>query len=383
LIPTTAVDQNQVGAGWSRTILGLDHQAGGRFTYWTGADPVGDGEYENLACIRLQTSPLELALSGSSMLTFWVDYRIDYQRDGLVVDLSANGGAFNPITPVGGYPGSFARTEAPPCVPSGGSGSWVNACGYPPSQGAITGPAPDASELSGWQQYTFNLGAFQGSTVVIRFNLSSDCNTKGTAILDEVQVSDVLLPTDCMSSGCLPPPSFAGIVSAADLDPSLDTGVRITWGGVSDWGGGGAGIFKVYRSGLEVATLGPGVSSYDDNAAPDNKNFTYIVQASSGGGCGLGDGNTAALHGVDCVDASAAAAVLTVDKGGTVILRSTPIPSAGAYRFLYANNPSQVAGSANALASPTPEARHDVLLDGLNYFYLLEDAPSEACTPAP
>ena len=75
-------------------------------------------------------------------------------------------------------------------------------------------------------------------------------------------------------------------------------------------------------------------------------------------------------------------ATLTVDKSNTVILRSTVIPNAGTYSFLYSNDPTTARTSGTSIGSSTPEARHDVLSDGMDYYYVVEDNRIAEC-PAP
>ncbi|MBL8115413.1 MAG: S8 family serine peptidase, partial [Acidobacteria bacterium] len=95
-------------------------QAGGR-SYHPGP---AAGPYPGSTCAALVTPALELT-TGSS-LSYWARYNLEYQWDGVVVEISTNGGAsWADLPPAGGYPSTLAQTQTPP----------INACGYPSSQG--------------------------------------------------------------------------------------------------------------------------------------------------------------------------------------------------------------------------------------------------------
>ncbi|RMF76035.1 MAG: hypothetical protein D6738_02390 [Acidobacteria bacterium] len=376
------VDENGSGVGWSRSPIAIRHD--GAWSYWSDPDPLGTGRYEALSCISLVGPEIELAPAGASVLSLWLDYEIEYEWDGLVVELSVDGGPFFPIDPIGGYPGTFAQTVAPPCQGApGGTGSWINACDYPPTQGCFTGP--QFGGLSGWQEARFDLSAWSGSRVRFRLNLSTDCGTGGAAIVDELSVSDARLPTHCEPGPCLPAPEFAGLLAATDADPSLASGIELSWGSVSDWGGGGPGTFEVWRDGALVASLPASATSYLDDTAEPNRPHRYQVIARAGSGCALGSPSRAALEATDCGDLDAAVRDalrldVTLSPGRTsVVLRADPVPGAAAWRFPWSTSPQGVSGSPDALVSSTPEARHLVAGDAGTYFYLVEDMRPDGC----
>ena len=71
---------------------------------------------------------------------------------------------------------------------------------------------------------------------------------------------------------------------------------------------------------------------------------------------------------------------LDVDRSpANVILRAQPIPGAARYRFPWSHDPASAPGSPTSLLSDVPETRHGVLTDGLNYFYLVQDASPDGC----
>jgi hypothetical protein len=378
----TVLDETDSDAGWSRSPVAVTHN--GSWSYWSDTDPLGTGRYDALSCTSIVSPEVRLDPVAAPELSIWINYEIEYLWDGVVVELSADGGPFSPITPVGGYPGTFAETVAPPCQGAGGgTGDWINGCDYPPTQGCITGP--EFGGLSGWERYAFDLTAWAGSDVRFRINLSTDCGTNGGTVVDEMTIAGALLPSECASGSCLPAPVFAGVASAEDLDPAVVDGVELTWGTVESWGGGGPGTFEVYRDGELVATLPDGTSSWVDADAVANQPHTYQVIARGGSGCALPSASIARLVATDCGDLPAStidAAELSVrlsPNGTAVVLRSAPLPGETSYRFSWSDAPQTVAGSPTFIPSSVPEARHEVGQDGLTYFYLVEDERPDAC----
>ncbi len=382
LVNETTVDETDAGAGWSRSPIAV-HRSG-NWSYWTDDEPLGTGRYAPLACFGLVGPELSLDATASARLVLYANYSIEHRWDGMVVELSADGGPFAPIPPINGYPSTFANTTAPPCSgDGGGQGAWINGCDYPPTQGCITGPA--SGGLSGWRRFEFNLAAHAGRTIRFRINLSSDCGTDGGAVIDDVSVSGVRLPSACSAGPCWPPPRFSGLLSAEDQDPAAAGAVRLAWGEVVDWGGGGPGRFEVWRDGRLAATLDPSARGWDDHDAEPNRDHAYQVLARSGGGCELPSASPATLVTRDCGALDPAqldGARLTVDRspdGEQVVLRCAPIPGAARYRFPWSLDPATVGSAPAGLESGAPEARHPVLRDGSSYFYLVEDGPAPGC----
>lgn len=382
MLSLTLVDENGTGTGWSRSPVALRHN--GAWSYWSDPEALGSGSYQPLSCIALVSPPVELDAFASPEFTMWVNYQLEFSWDGLVVELSTDGVNFAPIEPLGGYPGSFASTVAPPCAGAGGGqGDWINGCDYPPTQGALTGP--DAGGISGWESYSFDLSAYAGSTVTLRLMISSDCGTQGGVIVDDLSLSGALLPTSCDAGSCMPAPTFAGLVAVRDPDPGVAGGLELSWGSVESWGGGGPGGFEIYRDGVLVGTTPAEDTSFVDAGAIPGALHEYQVLARSGGGCALPSLSAARLDGLDCgavASGSPAGLELSVaisPSGSTLALRATPVPGMDLYRFAWAHDPASVSGSPTALESGAPEARHEVVGDGLNYFYLVEEGVSQAC----
>lgn len=159
-------------------------QTGAR-SYHCGPDA---GTYAPDTCAAL-TTPV-LALANGSVLSYWVNYNVEYQWDGVVVEVSQNGGAWTSLAPTtpAGYPTTLALTEG-------------NACGYPASQGAFSGPTTNAA-LTGWTQYQTALPAgYDNSNVQFRWRFTSDSGAEYQGLyLDSIAVSNVYLPSTCAAT---------------------------------------------------------------------------------------------------------------------------------------------------------------------------------------
>jgi len=158
--------------------------ANGSFSYRSAPGPA----YPADTCAAIATVPLTLA-AGTPQLRYAARYQLESEWDGVVVELSADGGAtWTPLVPAGGYPGSFAQTMDPP----------VNACGYPASQGAFTGES--AGFAAGqFVQISHDLSAYAGQGVLVRWRLSSDPAMQAAGFyLDDIRV-DAELPGTCQA----------------------------------------------------------------------------------------------------------------------------------------------------------------------------------------
>ena len=157
----------------------------GTRSYHCGPDV---GTYPPSTCAAI-TTPV-LALASGSVLSYWVNYNAEYQWDGAVVEISQHGGAWTalPPTPPAGYPASLSATQG-------------NACGYPVTQGAFSGPSGNAA-LTGWTQYQTALPAgYNNSNVQIRWRFTSDSGAEYQGLyLDSISVSNVYLPATCAAT---------------------------------------------------------------------------------------------------------------------------------------------------------------------------------------
>ncbi len=113
----------------------------------------------------LDSPPLYAAPDTALTFRHWIKCELDvnpgrggHSWDGGRVEVSTNGGAaFAPITPVGGYP------------------YLISGWGYVGE--AWPEGTPCFAGTGGWQQVTFNLGAYAGQWIVLRWHFASDGNT--------------------------------------------------------------------------------------------------------------------------------------------------------------------------------------------------------------
>jgi hypothetical protein len=155
----------------------------GSFSYHNSAD---DAPYENNTCAAVTTPPL--TLTAGAALSYQAKYDLEYQYDGVVQEISTDGGTtWNDLLPDGGYPGTFASTGSSPS----------NACGYAASHGAFNGVSTATSNadpgngtaVAVFKPFTTNLASYAGQTVQLRWRFSSDPGTTFDGyFLDQIQI---------------------------------------------------------------------------------------------------------------------------------------------------------------------------------------------------
>ena len=156
----------------------------GTFSYHNSAD---DQIYADNVCASITTPALTLTTGAA--LSIQAKYDLEFQWDGVVQEISTDGGTtWNDLPPTGGYPSSFAQTLDPP----------VNACGYAASHGAFNGVSTAASNADPgngtatavFKPFATSLASYVGQTVQIRWRFSSDGSTAFDGFfLDQVQIS--------------------------------------------------------------------------------------------------------------------------------------------------------------------------------------------------
>ena len=160
----------------------------GSFSYQSAAD---GQPYPDMTCASITTPPL--TLRPDSMLNFKARYNLEYQWDGVAMEISTDGGAsWNNLVPDGGFPTTLAETLNPP----------INACGYPTTKGVFSGVSTAASNanpnndtaVAVFKPFSANLAAYAGQTVQIRWRLATDPASSYFGFqLDEVSIgSDVI-----------------------------------------------------------------------------------------------------------------------------------------------------------------------------------------------
>ena len=142
--------------------------------------------YQPLTCAALTTPPLQLQ-SGSPQLEYDAWYNLEEFWDGIIVEISTDGGqTWQDLPPAGGYPSDLRETSP--------SGTPINQCGYPPSQGAFNGARTQ------FQTYSSDLSAFAGQTVQIRWVFTSDPASEFEGFyLDNVRVTSSSTPAACVA----------------------------------------------------------------------------------------------------------------------------------------------------------------------------------------
>lgn len=141
--------------------------------------------YEDDACAALTTPPLAMSSVGGGTLSYQARYDLELSWDGIVVEISTDGGAtWSDLPPDGGYPGALSLTEP--------NGTPINGCGYPASQGAFTGTN------SAFQPFTHDLSAYADQTILVRWNFTSDPNTTQSGFwIDDIQITSSQTAGEC------------------------------------------------------------------------------------------------------------------------------------------------------------------------------------------
>jgi hypothetical protein len=131
-----------------------NHTTGGTYSWKCGSSS-STGTYSSLSDGGLVTP--EITLTSQATLTFWMWAEIENSTttaawDGAIVEISVNGGAFTRITPVDGYPYTTI---------GGYSHPW-------------TAGTPCWSGDYAWTQMQFDLNAYSGNSVRVRFRFGTD-----------------------------------------------------------------------------------------------------------------------------------------------------------------------------------------------------------------
>lgn len=156
----------------------------GDFSYHNAQD---GANYPDLTCASITMPPL--TLTAGATLAFSARYDIEFEWDGVVMEISTDGGAsWLDLPPDGGYPSTFADTLDPP----------INACGFESTHGAFNGVTTagsnadpnNGSATAVFKPFTANLSGYVGDTVQIRWRMSTDPGASFEGFfLDQVQVT--------------------------------------------------------------------------------------------------------------------------------------------------------------------------------------------------
>ncbi len=159
--------------------------ANGNLSYHTG----GQGpNYPDLTCASIETPALTLGNNAS--LTFSAKYNFEFGWDGVVTEISTNGGAsWVDLPPAGGYPTVFNTGQPSP----------INACGFADGKGIYSGVSTASSNADAdndnatavFKPFSVDLSSYSGQTIKVRWRLSSDPGLNYSGMfLDKVRIGD-------------------------------------------------------------------------------------------------------------------------------------------------------------------------------------------------
>ena len=186
--PDPFVDNAENGsylAGDSTWAVSNLSAANGTLSYHTGGQ---NPSYPDLTCASIETPAL--TLGANAILSFQARYDLEFQWDGIVTEISTDGGSnWTDLPPTGGYPTTFNT----------GATGVINACGYPNGKGIFSGVSTATSNADPdngiatavFKPFTANLASYAGQTVKLRWRLSSDPASNGLGMfLDQVRIGD-------------------------------------------------------------------------------------------------------------------------------------------------------------------------------------------------
>jgi hypothetical protein len=134
-------------------------------------------------------------LDANAELSYYVRYNLEFEWDGIIVEISTDGGTtWTDLPPAGGYPATLADTQG-----ATGSDPPANVCGYLRTQGAFTGPSGNLN-LTEWTQYKSSLAAHAGKSVRIRWRFASDPGLEYEGFyLDDIAIANAKVPGPCVA----------------------------------------------------------------------------------------------------------------------------------------------------------------------------------------
>jgi hypothetical protein len=183
-----AVWQDTVEAGGVFTPAGMwtvspdqNHTPSGSLSYYSGTGT-------DSQCATLTSPPLEIPYTTSfqgAELSFWVKYNLEYNWDGLIVQVSDNRGRTWEKLEVG-YNGTMYSN---------------NGCGFDAKSTSITGPNGNMAPTD-WTLFRGDLTRYAGRKIYVRFIYMTDAaytvppEDGGGAYIDDIQVRT----TDCKAA---------------------------------------------------------------------------------------------------------------------------------------------------------------------------------------
>ena len=292
---TGVVPASNCGGGISWTTSHLqNHTLGGSGSYRSvqagdADNPAGAPPDDN--CSALLSPPLQT--SSGPQLSFWTQYNLEANWDGVVVearvcgDANCTTGTWQVLTNAElnpDYPATLSSTVTGDCsgakvcgdvypYPSGDGTEWINDCDYPSSTSAFTGTN------STWTQYTATLPAgFNNATIQFRFNLTTDCATHNPgAYIDDIAVTNVMVPGVCATGSSCANNPFVNVTPDGPLSLCVGSSQALT---ASLTGGFGPFTYQWSRDGIPIS--GAASSTF---TASGTGSHTYNCSV-HGSGCG-------------------------------------------------------------------------------------------------
>ena len=169
-----------VDTAWSVTN---DRFATGALSYRNARD--GAGTYTADTCAAITTP--SMPITASSVLSFKARYNVEIDWDGVVMEISTNGGStWTDLPPTGGYPATLSASQG-------------NACGYPTTQGVFAGSSGGV-----FSNFTRSLSSFAGTNAMVRWRFTSDGGAEEEGFyLDDVQITNASVPDACLAPGTI------------------------------------------------------------------------------------------------------------------------------------------------------------------------------------
>ncbi|HVF34789.1 MAG TPA: S8 family serine peptidase [Candidatus Saccharimonadia bacterium] len=333
MVPGTYADSVDTAAFMkieSPWAISNDAASDGTLSYRSAAD--GATIYLPEQCAAITTPPILLG-AGSPSLSYDAKWNLEDQWDGVVVEISDDGGAtWDDLPPSPTYPSTFAQTQAPP----------VNACGYAATHGAFGGSSGGV-----FTSHSSALSSYAGRTVQLRWRFSSDPATEEAGFfLDKLRITNASTAPTCTRVNLAP----SALGDAATVVEDSGTTAIDVLANDTDPDGGPKSIIAVTQpaNGVVAITGGGTGLSFTPNAnfcSTSPESFSYTLNGGSVGSVGVT---------VTCVDDPPTA----VADAATVAQRS----SATAIAVL--GNDTDVDAGPRTIVSTTQPANGTVAITG-------------------
>lgn len=175
------------------------------------------------------------------------------------------------------------------------NGTWFSVW----SSDSVVGVADNAWSL---QSVDISAHADANASLQVGFRIQAGFSQSATRAgwnVDRLVVKGSSQPDFDVCGGCGGAPTFAGLVSVADVNACSDSGVSLAWAASPGWGTGHQGTYAVYRDTNSSFTPAPanriaaGITgtSYTDLGAPNDTNLYYVVRAENDETCSTGPNN--------------------------------------------------------------------------------------------